>query len=99
MKRINVCRVLSVVKLNHEMPGQPDSENRHAEPPRDFHVHHRKRHRNSSPAFQNLVQTTVQRIEIIFFVPVEAKLLKEIPLGGLDEITAIVEVAEPVAQM
>ena len=81
------------------MARQADAEHRHRKPPGDFHVHHRERDGDADAPLQHLIQATVAGIEEIVFVAVKAQLAEQVALRGLDEIAAVVEIAQAVAQL
>ena len=99
VERIDIGGIIAVVELDDEMPREADAEHRHRQAARDFHVHHRERDGNADAALEHLVQATVAGIEEIVFIAVKAEFAEEVALRGLDEIAAVVEIAQAVAQL
>ncbi len=80
------------------MTRQIDPEHRHRQAPPDLHIQHGQRDGDAGAPFEHLIQATVAWVEEILLVAMEAQLSEQIALRGLDEVSAIVEVAQPVSE-
>jgi hypothetical protein len=65
------------------MPGKRHSVERHAEPARDFHLHHRQRDRIAEPALEHFVDVAVARVVVLVVVAGVTKFLEQMAVDRL----------------
>ena len=87
-------QVLDLPVSHEEVPGHPDSQQRHLETPADLHVNDGEGYGNAHAPFENLVEVAVAGVVVVVRVAPETYIVEEMLADYVDAVQRIVIVQQ-----